>query len=126
MNGPRLEPNDVLQQFLASINPPNADRDNSGRTTATLFRLSESNFASNGVMELFGRTIRGSKKIHQYYRFVFILLCLYCASALTIIPFAHRNRLYKHRFENAISCEPFENRPTHMETYVFVCLFIFF
>lgn len=50
-----MEPNDVLKIFLQKCcEQPNEFRDN--------------NYASNAVLEWFGRTIRGSTKIKNYYR----------------------------------------------------------
>ncbi|XP_055843331.1 uncharacterized protein LOC129910094 [Episyrphus balteatus] len=64
---------------------------------------SHSNFfkffiAQNGVLEWFGRSIKGNTKIHDYLRYEV------CSQ-------------YDHLFfENAEPCEPFECKSTHMET----------
>lgn len=54
--------------------------------------------AQNGVLEWFGRTIKGNQKIHDYLRYEV------CSQ-------------YDHLFfENAEQCEPFEYKSTHLET----------
>lgn len=53
--------------------------------------------SSNAVLEWFGRTFRGNKKIEQYLR-------------QEIWP------QYAQNFSVAVTCEAFEVKPSHMET----------
>lgn len=53
--------------------------------------------SSNSVLEWFGRTLRGNKKIEQYFRY-------------DIWP------QYEQQFSTAVECEAFETKPSHMQT----------
>lgn len=90
-----------MDKTRSSINDP-TEVNNALATYLELF-TSHSNFfkffiAQNGVLEWFGRTIKGNHKIHDYLRYEV------CSQ-------------YDHLlFENAQACEPFESKSTHLET----------
>lgn len=78
-----METKDILKYFLENSN----DRAN----------FLQYCLASNSVLEWFGRTVRGNKKIEQFFRY-------------DILP------QYEQNFTTALPCQPFENKPTHFDT----------
>ena len=78
-----MEPKDVLKSFIDTC-------DDRGH-------FLQYNLASNCVLEWFGRTFRGRKKIEQYYRY-------------DVWP------QYEHNFTTATICDPIETKATHLQT----------
>lgn len=77
-----MDPKDILKLYIDSCN----DRSD----------YFQCNLASNSVLDWFGRTFKGSKKIEQYLRF-------------DVWP------QYEQNFTNAAVCDPIENKATHAQ-----------
>ncbi|XP_059609482.1 uncharacterized protein LOC132256904 [Phlebotomus argentipes] len=77
-----MDPNVVLRKFVDLCNSRQSDQ-------ISLY------FASNGIVDWYGRTLKGPRKITDFFRF---------------------NNQYNHNFADGKQCSPFESRETHNST----------
>ncbi|XP_037030843.1 uncharacterized protein LOC119070551 [Bradysia coprophila] len=79
-----MEPNDVLKKFIDVC----SNKDD---------KCTRYSFASNGILEWFGRNIKDNNKIFEYIRY-------------------NLSHQYEHIFSVAIRCDAFEEKPLHRAT----------